>query len=144
MGQPSKPMDFSPSRDFGNIILHDHKRLGENKLTQTRSATFEPFNHTNTARDARRECIGHLFQEVGGNLSYQTSGINSGLESPIRDFVRRKSQSPVACSTTTSFSDRPFMGSQERGLLAVTTTKSAEKNLKCRDVDMSGEFTELR
>ncbi|KAK8540425.1 hypothetical protein V6N13_008847 [Hibiscus sabdariffa] len=96
----------------------------ENQLLKTRcmDTTSNPLGET-----YRHD--GHLLPMQGGNCCESITGINSNLESLVGISNKRMLQSSVINSSTASFSDRQLVGSQERGVLSVTTSATlAEEN----------------
>ncbi|KAK4348125.1 hypothetical protein RND71_034464 [Anisodus tanguticus] len=65
----------------------------------------------------------------GGNNPGSISGINSKLEPLLRGSNQKVLQSSAMNSSSTSFSDRILVGSQERCASITTSAKSAEGNL---------------
>lgn len=63
----------------------------------------------------------------GGNGTRNVSGINSKLEPLLKGFNRKVLQSSAINSSSTSFSDRPLVGSQERPTSRTTSAKFAEE-----------------
>ncbi|GMI93227.1 hypothetical protein HRI_002992000 [Hibiscus trionum] len=89
----------------------------------------------------------HLLSVQGGNCCESITGINSNLESLVGGSNKRMLQSSAINSSATSFSDRQLVGSQEGGVLSVTTSPTlAEENLNLQLTisSMSGEVTKNR
>ncbi|KAF5196407.1 maternal effect embryo arrest [Thalictrum thalictroides] len=75
------------------------------------------------------ECSTPL-SDASGSSTKPISGISSTLESLIGGSVRNKLQNSAICSTSTSFSDRPSVGSQENNTLNISRLDSLVENLK--------------
>ncbi|XP_059666663.1 uncharacterized protein LOC132312333 isoform X2 [Cornus florida] len=93
------------------------------------------------------ECAAPLLPISGGTCSQSISGIDSKLEPLLRGSNRKILQSSAINSSMASFSDRPLMGSQERGSFSLTASAnfSEEKSsLQPSISSISGEVTELR
>ncbi|PIA42156.1 hypothetical protein AQUCO_02100190v1 [Aquilegia coerulea] len=79
---------------------------------------------------------------ASGSSTKPISGISSTLESLIGGSVRNKLQNSAICSTSTSFSDRPSVGSQENNAFNIPRPDSLVENLKKGPNDRS-ESTKL-
>ncbi|XP_057501104.1 uncharacterized protein LOC130785075 isoform X2 [Actinidia eriantha] len=93
------------------------------------------------------ECTAPLLPFTGGNYTHGISGIDSKMEPLLRGSNRKILQSSAINSSTSSFSDRPLMGSQERRDFSVTTSATvAEKKTKSQSniSNLSGEVTKTR
>ncbi|CAK9175411.1 unnamed protein product [Ilex paraguariensis] len=102
--------------------LHKEKELV--KPSSTGSTTLvgpNPFKGT-------AECVAPLLPLSGGNCTESISGIDSKLEPLLRGSNRKMLESSAMNSSTASFSDRPLVGSQERGAFSVSASaKLAER-----------------
>ncbi|RAL50215.1 hypothetical protein DM860_007889 [Cuscuta australis] len=84
----------------------------------------------NDETDSFRERIegsAPLLNISGGNDTRSVSGINSELEPLLKGLNKKVLQSSAINSSSTSFSDRPLVGSQERHSSSATSDKFAEE-----------------
>ncbi|XWS20779.1 hypothetical protein CRYUN_Cryun31cG0131900 [Craigia yunnanensis] len=125
-----------------SLKLHQTCHQTENQLLKTRcmgttasNPLVETFQH-----DA------HLLAIQGGNCTESITGINSKLESLLGGSNRKMFRSS-ALNSSTVFSDRQLVGSQEMGAVSVTTSAKLGEdklNLQATISSMSGEVTKNR
>lgn len=87
-----------------------------------------------------------LLPTLGGNCTESISGIDSKLEPLLRGSNRKMLQSSAINSSLASFSDRPLVGSQERGTVSVTESArlAGEKSNPQPNIStFPGEVTKL-
>lgn len=93
------------------------------------------------------DCNAPLLPCSVGNCAQCTSGTDSKMEPLLRGSNRKMLQSSVLNSSTSSFSDGPLMGSQERGALSVMASAmvAGEKSKSQSNISsLSGEVTRIR
>ncbi|KAA8519317.1 hypothetical protein F0562_013573 [Nyssa sinensis] len=93
------------------------------------------------------ECTASFLPISEGNCTESMSGIESKMEPLLKSSNRKVLQSSAMNSSMTSFSDRPLLGSQERGALSVTASANfSEEKLNSQPTisRLSGEVTKMR
>ncbi|KAF9587717.1 hypothetical protein IFM89_004694 [Coptis chinensis] len=112
-----------------------------NELVKARYTNMEGFDHF-------RSTVGCSapMSDGSGSSTKPISGISSTLESLNGGSVRNKLQNSAIYSTSTSFSDRPSVGSQENNTFFVPRPDNIVENLKQRPTIplLSAETTKLR
>ncbi|ERN14778.1 uncharacterized protein LOC18443047 isoform X1 [Amborella trichopoda] len=134
----------TPSHNKGkSSIGRDYKSCHSGK--KLCPPQWENLDHLNCSKPTI-ENAGSLLPFSVGSSTSPISGINSELESPIGGSFRNKSQSSAIFSTTTSFSDREFVGSQERCACSMINSSQLAKTTSRQDhvsSKLSGEVTGL-
>eukprot|EP00268_Persea_americana_P065341 TRINITY_DN8707_c0_g1_i1.p1 TRINITY_DN8707_c0_g1~~TRINITY_DN8707_c0_g1_i1.p1 ORF type:complete len:1487 (-),score=391.90 TRINITY_DN8707_c0_g1_i1:448-4908(-) len=143
IGDSQNRQRINSKNGIPGIEVCDLHCQNENELIKTHYIASDSFDHYKT----RGACKGNLLPISGVSCTETASGTNSEMESLIGGSVRSKSQNSAICSTSTSFSDRQLMGSQDGGVFPTTTsprlTEESSKQGSCF-MRLSGGVTKKR
>lgn len=117
------------------LILHN-----ENDFVKQPSSTTSAAVGGTAALKPNQKCT-VLLPPTSGEIQTSPTGTDSNLELLLRGSNRKMLQSYAINSSSASFSDRPLVGSQERGMSSVTTSAklAEEQNLEPTASRLSGD-----
>ncbi|KAM7505759.1 hypothetical protein LguiB_004663 [Lonicera macranthoides] len=140
-------IDLAKTGNVSNIQSSNLKRkLLETELYHTRLHSENELLNTSGCLKEIIEFGAPLLPTLGGNCTESISGIDSKLEPLLRGSNRKMLQSSAVNSSLASFSDRPLVGSQERGTVSVTESArlAGEKSNPQPNIStFPGEVTKL-